>query len=154
MPAQKLKDFLDRHDIKYATTSHSLAYTAQEIAASAHIAGQELAKTVMVKIDNKMAMAVLPASYKVSFDLLKQAAGAGKVELANEQEFRDMFPELEVGAMPPFGNLYGMEVFVDESLSQDDEIAFNDGSHTELMRLAYRDFDRLVKPKTAKFAAR
>ena len=154
MPAQKLKEFLDRHGIKYATTSHSLAYTAQEIAASAHITGQELAKTVMVKIDDKMAMAVLPASYKVSFDLLKKAAGASKVELANEQEFKDMFPESEVGAMPPFGNLYGMEVFVDESLSQDDEIAFNDGSHTELMKLAYRDFERLVKPKAAKFAAR
>ena len=108
----------------------------------------------MVKIDDKMAMAVLPASYKVSFDLLKKAAGASKVELANEQEFRDMFPESEVGAMPPFGNLYGMEVFVDESLSQDDEIAFNDGSHTELMKLAYGDFERLAKPKAAKFAAR
>ena len=151
---QKLKDFLDRHNIKYATTIHSLAYTAQEIAASAHIAGKELAKTVMVKIDDKIAMAVLPASYKVSFDLLKKAAGARKVELANEQEFRDMFPELEVGAMPPFGNLYGMEVFVDESLSQDDEIAFNAGSHTELIKVAYRDFEGLVKPKTAKFAAR
>ena len=154
MPPQKLKEFLDRHGIKYATASHSLAYTAQEIAASAHIAGQELAKTVMVKIDDKIAMAVLPASYKVSFDLLKKAAEASKVELANEQEFRDMFPELEVGAMPPFGNLYGMEVFVDESLSEDDEIAFNDGSHTELMKLAYRDFERLVKPKAARFAAR
>jgi Ala-tRNA(Pro) deacylase len=154
MPAQKLKDFLDRHNIKYVTLSHSLAYTAQEIAASAHIAGKELAKTVMVKIDDKMAMAVLPASYKVSFDLLKKAAGASKVELSNEQEFRDMFPESEVGAMPPFGNLYGMEVFVDESLSQDDEIAFNDGSHTELIKLAYGDFERLVKPRAAKFAAR
>ena len=154
MPTQKLKEFLDRHGIKYATTSHSLAYTAQEIAASAHIGGQELAKTVMVKIDDKMAMAVLPASYKVSFDLLKKAAGASKIELAHEQEFRDMFPELEVGAMPPFGNLYGMEVFVDESLSEDDEIAFNDGSHTELMKLSYRDFERLVKPKAARFAAR
>src|SRR5215831_5034864 len=111
-------------------------------------------KNVMVKIDDKMAMAVLPASYKVSFDLLKKAAGASKVELAHEQEFRDMLPELEVGAMPPFGNLYGMEVFVDESLSEDDEIAFNDGSHTELMKLSYRDFERLVKPKAARFAAR
>jgi len=90
MPAQKLKDFLDWHNIKYVTISHSLAYTAQEIAASAHIAGKDLAKTVMVKIDDKMAMAVLPASYKVSFDLLKKAAGASKVELANEQEFRDL----------------------------------------------------------------
>jgi Ala-tRNA(Pro) deacylase len=154
MPAEKLEAFLDRHNIKYVTISHSFAYTAQEIAASAHIAGKELAKTVMVKVDDKMAMAVLPASYKVSFDLLKKAAGASKVELANEQEFRDMFPESEVGAMPPFGNLYGMEVFVDESLSEDDEIAFNAGSHTELIRLAYRDFERLVKPNAAKFAAR
>ena len=151
MPAQKLKDFLDRHNIKYVTISHSLAYTAQEVAASAHIAGKELAKTVMVKIDGKMAMAVLPASYKVNLELLKTAAGASKVELANEQEFRDMFPESEVGAMPPFGNLYSMEVFVDESLSEDEEIAFNDGSHTELLKLAYRDFERLVKPKAAKF---
>jgi Ala-tRNA(Pro) deacylase len=95
-------EFLDGSRIKYVTITHSLAYTAQEIAASAHVAGKELAKTVIVKIDDKMAMAVLPASYKVSFDLLKKAAGASKVELANEQEFRDMFPELEVGAMPPF----------------------------------------------------
>ena len=154
MPAQKLKDFLDRHNIKYVTISHSLAYTAQEIAASAHIAGKELAKTVMVKIDDTLAMAVLPASYKVSFDLLKEVAGARKIELANEQEFKDMFPESEVGAMPPFGNLYGVEVFVDDSLSQDEEIAFNAGSHQELIKLAYRDFERLVKPKAEKFAAR
>ena len=154
MPAQKLKDFLDRHNIKYVTISHSLAYTAQEIAPSAHVAGKELAKTVMVKIDDKMAMAVLPAAFKISFDLLKKAAGAANVELANEQEFKDMFPESELGAMPPFGNLYGMEVFVDEILSQDEEIAFNAGSHTELIKLAYRDFERLVKPKAAKFSAR
>jgi Ala-tRNA(Pro) deacylase len=154
MPAQKLKEFLDSHKIKYVTITHSLAYTAQDIAASAHIAGKELAKTVMVKVNDKMAMAVLPASYKVGFDLLKKAAGANKVDLANEGEFRDMFPESEVGAMPPFGNLYGMEVFVDESLSQDDEIAFNAGSHTELIKLGYRDFERLVKPKVAKFSAR
>ena len=154
MPAQKLKEFLDSSRIKYVTITHSLAFTAQEIAACAHVAGKALAKTVIVKIDDKMAMAVLPASYRVNFDLLKKATGASKVELANEQEFRDMFPELEVGAMPPFGNLYGMDVFVDESLSQDDEIAFNDGSHTELMKLAYRDFEQLVKPKTARFVAR
>jgi hypothetical protein len=91
---------------------HSLAYTAQEIAASAHIAGKEPAKTVIVKIDDKMAIAVLPASHKVNFDRLKKTAGASKVQLASEREFRDMFPESEVGAMPPFGNLYGMEVFV------------------------------------------
>ena len=154
MPVKELVDFLTSHNIKYVTLSHSSAHTAQEIAASVHIAGKELAKTVMVKIDDKMAMAVLPASLKVSFDLLKKAAGASKVELANEREFRNMFPESELGAMPPFGNIYGMEVFSDESLAQDEEIAFNAGSHTELIKLAYRDFERLVKPNVARFAAR
>jgi Ala-tRNA(Pro) deacylase len=151
---QKLRDFLDKHNIQYVTSSHSLAYTAQETAAAAHIAGQELAKTVMVKIEDKLAMAVVPASFKVNLDLLRKATGANKVELAHEQEFGSMFPESEVGAMPPFGNLYGMEVFVDESLSHDEEIAFNAGSHTELMKLAYKDFERLINPKVASFAAR
>ena len=152
MPVKKLRDFLDSHSIKYVTISHSQAYTAQEIASSAHIPGKELAKTVMIKIDGKMAMAVLPASYKVDFDLLKKNIGASKVELASEKEFQDIFPECDVGAMPPFGNLYGMEVFAAESLSEDEEITFNAGSHTELIRLAYKDFERLVKPKVLKFS--
>jgi len=153
MPVKKLKEFLDSNNIKYLTISHSGAYTAQQIAASAHIPGQELAKTVMVKIDGKMAMAVLPASYRVDFDLLKKTIGVKSVELASEQEFEDMFPECEIGAMPPFGNLYGMEVFVAENLTKDKEIAFNAGSHTELIRLTYKDFERLVKPKVMKFTS-
>ncbi len=152
MPLRKLKDFLDSKDIKYVTISHSTAYTANEVAASAHISGKELAKTVMVKIDGKMTMTVLPASYKVDFGLLQEAVGASKAELASEQEFQDMFPGCEIGAMPPFGNLYGMEVFVDESLCEDEEIAFNAGSHTELIRLSYKDFEKLVKPKVVKFS--
>jgi len=154
MPVKKLKEFLDSCDIKYVIVTHSSAFTAQEIAGSAHIAGKELAKTVMVKVDGKMAMAVLPASYKVDFDLLQKAAGAGKVELATEQEFQDLFPECDVGAMPPFGNLYGMDVFVAESLAEDKEIAFNAGSHTELIRISYQDFETLVKPTVAKFSSR
>lgn len=153
MPVKKLKDFLDNQKIKYVTVTHSPTYTAQEIAASAHIPGKELAKTVMVKIDGKMAMAVLPASCKVDFDLLKKAAQADRIELASEKEFKDLFPECELGAMPPFGNLYGMEVFVADTLAEDEEIAFNAGSHTELIRLAYRDFERLVKPKVGKFSS-
>jgi Ala-tRNA(Pro) deacylase len=152
MPVKKLKDFLDNQNIKYVTITHSPTYTAQEIAASAHIPGKVMAKTVMVKIDGKMAMAVLPASCKVDFDLLKKAAGASTVGLASEQEFKNLFPECEIGAMPPFGNLYGMEVFVADALAEDEEIAFNAGSHTELIRLAYRDFERLVKPKVVKFS--
>jgi Ala-tRNA(Pro) deacylase len=153
MPVKKLKDFLDNQKIKYVTVTHSPTYTAQEIAASAHIPGKELAKTVMVKLDGKMAMAVLPASCKVDFDLLKKAAQADRIELASEKEFKDLFPECELGAMPPFGNLYGMEVFVADTLAEDEEIAFNAGSHTELIRLAYRDFERLVKPKVGKFSS-
>lgn len=149
MPIQRLKEFLDREKVKYISISHSPAYTAQEIAASAHVPGKELAKTVIVKLDGRMAMAVLPASLKIDFAKLKQAAGAGQVELASEQEFRDMFPGCEVGAMPPFGNLYDMDVYVSPQLAEDEEIAFNAGSHTELVKLAYRDFQRLVQPKLA-----
>ena len=152
MPVKKLKEYLDRHQVKYVTISHPTVYTTQEIAASAHIPGKELAKTVMVKIDGKTAMAVLPASYRVDFDLLKKAAGASSVKLAGEEEFKNMFPDCEIGAMPPFGNLYGMDVFVAASLAEDAEIAFNAGSHSELIRLSYKDFERLVKPKLAKFS--
>lgn len=154
MPVNRLKDLLDSNKIKYTTISHSPAYTAQQIAASAHIPGRELAKTVVIKLDGKMAMAVLPASHKVDFDLLKKATEAGKVELASEQEFKDMFPECEVGAMPPFGNLYGMDVFVAESLAEDDEIAFNACSHKELIRMTFKDYEKLAKPKVIKFASR
>src|SRR4029450_1593487 len=111
MPVKRLTEFLDSHAIKYVTIVHSRAFTAQEVAASAHIPGKELAKTVMVKLDGRMAMAVLPASAKINFDLLKNAAGASRVELSSEREFKDLFPECETGSMPPFGNLYGMDVW-------------------------------------------
>ncbi len=146
MIAKKLKDFLDSHNVKYVTIAHSLAFTALEIAESAHIPAKELAKTVIVKVDSKMAMAVLPAAYRVDLDLLKDAFEAKKVELASEQEFTAMFPDCEVGAMPPFGNLYGMDVYVAESLTEDEEIAFNAGSHSEVVKMAYKDFEVLVQP--------
>jgi|TARA_Y100000294_G_scaffold166962_1_gene175724 Ala-tRNA(Pro) deacylase len=152
MPVKKLKEFLDTNNIKYVTISHSPSYTAQEIAASVHIPGKELAKTVMIKIGGNLAMAVLPASFKADFRLLKEITGGKEVELADEKEFEDKFPGCETGAMPPFGNLYGMEVLVEESLSEDDEIVFNAGSHSELIRLSYYDFERTVKPRVAKFS--
>jgi len=152
MPSQKLKEFLDENKVKYISVQHSSAYTAQEIAAIAHIPGKDLAKTVMIKIDGKMAMAVLPASYKVSFDHLKEALDVNEVRLAYEQEFMDKFPDCEVGAMPPFGNIYGMDVYVAESLAEDEEIAFNACSHTELIKMKFSDFERLVKPKRIKFS--
>jgi Ala-tRNA(Pro) deacylase len=151
MPVKKLKEFLDGAGVKYVVVTHAPAYTAQEVAASAHIPGRELAKTVMVKLDGKMAMAVLPASHVVDFPKLKATAGASKAELASEEEFRSLFPECEVGAMPPFGNLYGTPVYVESGLAEDAEIAFNAGSHKELFRMAYKDFQALVKPKTGAF---
>jgi Ala-tRNA(Pro) deacylase len=151
MPVQTLKNFLDKKGVKYTTISHSVAFTAQEIAALAHIHGKELAKTVIVKTDGRMFMAVLPASYQIDLALLSEVV-ASPVELASEYEFQSRFPNCELGAMPPFGNLYDMEVYVDESLSEGKEIAFNAGTHKELVRLAYNDFEQLVTPVMASFA--
>jgi len=153
MPVAKLKEFLDSHNIKYVAMTHSPAYTAQAIAASAHVSGKELAKTVMIKIDGKMAMAVLPASYRVDLDLMRDAVAAQMVEIATEAEFEGMFPGCEVGAMPPFGNLYGMDVFSAKRLAEDEEIVFNAGTHIELIKLAYADFERLVSPTVVAFSA-
>ena len=155
MPVVKeLKELLDKQNIKYVTISHSLAYTAQETAALAHVSGKEIAKTVIVKIDGVLAMAVLPASRHIDSSALKYATKAQSVELASELEFSGRFAGCETGAMPPFGNLYGMAVFVDESLAKDKEVAFNAGTHRELIRLSYADFEALVKPTVLNFAYR
>jgi Ala-tRNA(Pro) deacylase len=146
MPAKKLKDYLDREHVHYEMLGHIKAYTAQEIAAAAHIPGKEFAKTVMVKLDQEMVMVVLPADHQLNFGALKKITGASAVELATEEEFKNLFPECEIGAMPPFGNLYNLEVFEDPALAEDQEISFNAGSHTELMRMAHKDFERLVHP--------
>jgi len=146
MPLSKLREFLDQHRIKYLIISHSVAYTAQGIAALTHTPGKELAKTVMVMVDGRLAMAVVPASYRVDLSKLKRHLRADSVELASEGEFRDRFADCETGAMPPFGNLYGMDVFADEGLALDKEIAFNAGSHRELVRMSFTDFRDLVRP--------
>jgi len=147
MPTQKLKDYLDQHEIHYVTISHSPAYTAQRIAEVTKIPGKELAKTVIVKIDDEFAMAVLPASRRVNLEHLQEAIGADEVSLSSEKEFNELFPDCEVGAMPPFGNLYDMGVYVAEQLTEDEEIAFNAGSHSELVKMSYNDFANLVTPQ-------
>ena len=148
MPVKKLKEHLDSEKIKYITLSHSPAYTAMEVAESAHVPGRVLAKTVMVKLDGLMAMAVLPSTHKVDLNLLRESAGAEEARLATEEEFKSLFPDCETGAMPPFGNLYNMDVYVSPSLTEDDQIAFNAG--TQVMWLAYPDFVRLVEPKVVR----
>ncbi len=152
MPIEKLREFLDGNKVKYVTIRHSTAFTAQETAASAHIPGKELAKTVVLRIDGRMVIAVLPASHKLDIPLLKKAVGARDVEIAHEADFRDMFPGCDTGAMPPFGNLFGMEVLVDERLAESEEIAFNACSHSELVKLRYADYIELVKPRIASFS--
>src|SRR5881396_4315232 len=150
MPIKKLKDHLDGEKIKYVTISHSPAFTAMEVAESAHVPGRALAKTVMVKLDGRMAMAVLPSTRKVDLNLLRESAGAEEAKLATEAEFKSLFPDCETGAMPPFGNLYGMEVYVAPKLTEDEQIGFNAGSHTEAIRMKYGDFRRLVNPKVVR----
>lgn len=146
MPLSKFRKFLDSHNIKYLVISHSLAYTAQGIAALTHVSGKKLAKTVILKIDGILAMAVVPASLYVDLDRLRSLTGAQVVELATEREFKDAFPDCETGAMPPFGNLYDMSVYADASLSENEEITFSAGTHRELMRMSWYDLVRLVNP--------
>ncbi|MCS7091349.1 MAG: YbaK/EbsC family protein [Verrucomicrobiota bacterium] len=151
MPIHKLKEFLDAHGVKYLCISHSPAYTAQEVAASAHIPGRSMAKVVIVDLDGELVMAVLPATRKVVLQDLRALTGCEHARFAPEETFQARFPDCEIGAMPPFGNLYGMKVYAAESLRENPRIAFNAGSHTEVIQITWSDFERLVKPTVAAF---
>ena len=148
----KLREFLDANKASYSVHSHPTAYTAQEIAALSHVKGRALAKVVMVKAGADLAMVVLPADHKVDFGRLKTILGAKDVRLAQEGEFSGVFPGCEVGAMPPFGNLFNPPVYADRSLEKDEEIVFNAGTHTLTAKMAWRDYARLVKPRMEDFA--
>jgi len=152
MILKKLRQFLDQHHVRHVVISHSPAYTAQEIAQAAHVHGEQFAKTTIVKLDGELAMAVLPATCKVDLGLLGAAARARKAELADENDFRLRFPECELGAMPPFGNLFDMHVYVDEALTKEKNVAFNAGSHTELVQMTVADFAALAKPRVARIS--
>jgi len=152
--SERLTHFLEQQHVPFVTIPHARAYTAQEIAASIHVPGQEVAKTVIVQADGKLYMAVMPATRRADLVLLKKSLGVKKIRLATEAEFEGIFPECEVGAMPPFGNLYRIPVVVDESLKKDREIVFNAGSHTETVKMAFDEFVELVKPIFAAFTER
>jgi Ala-tRNA(Pro) deacylase len=149
----QLKSYLDDNQIKYSIITHSRAYTSPELAQIMHVPGKELAKTVVVKIDGKLAMAVLPSSHRIDFNKMKQVLGAKEIELAIEHEFENNFPKCELGAMPPFGNLFDLKVFVSRDLRDDMEIVFNAGTHTDAIRMLYADFERLVKPVVCEFSS-
>lgn len=151
MPASKLREFLDSHGVKYVSIRHSPAFTAQEVAQSVHVSGRDFAKTIVVSIESGMAMVVLPASRRIVMSDLREMLQVPHVRLASEQEFRDLFPDCELGAMPPFGHLYGLPVYVAESLAEEEEIAFNAGTHTEVIKMRYEDFEALAKPVVLDF---
>ena len=148
----RLKSYLDKNGVDYHIFYHQRVYTTQEVAAAQHVSGKELAKVVMVKVGSELAMMVLSASFMVDMDKLKTLFQGKVVKLAREEEFQGLFPDCEIGAMPPFGNLYDLKVYVDTSLAEQPHIVFQAGSHVETIRMAYRDFANLVKPKVVDFA--
>jgi Ala-tRNA(Pro) deacylase len=152
MPCEKLLEYLDEHGIDYEFHEHPRAYAAEDVARSVDFPRRSFAKTVLVKLDGIMAMAVVSASFKINFNLLRDAAGAGAIALALEEDFAPRFPDCELGAMPPFGNLYGMDVYADGELAASPTIAFNAGTHREVLTMAWDDFEVLVEPRVARFA--
>ena len=150
---RRLKELFDEAKVSYEVYNHPLAYTAQEIAARQHFSGKEMAKVVMIEVDDRLIMGVIPGSQKINLNTVKASLGAKQARLATEDEFISRFPECEVGAMPPFGHLFGLPVFVDPALEKDDVIYFNAGNHVQTVRLSYKDFARLVKPQIARLVA-
>lgn len=146
MPATRMKEFLDENGVFYTNVRHSPAFTSTEIAESVHMDRHDFAKTIVVVIDEVMGLVVVPASARLALPELREMFQTTHVRLATEDEFTDVFPDCALGAMPPFGNLYGLPIYVEASLAERPEIAFNAGTHTEVIKMAYADFDRLVRP--------
>lgn len=147
MLSPRLHNFLDERHVAYTTLIHDRAVTAQATAHAAHVRQRHFAKTVMLKIEGELAMLVMPAAYRVHLTRLSRALAGREVEIAHELEFKTAFPDCELGAMPPFGNLYGMPVYVDSRLALEPEITFNAGSHTDLVQMPYTEFARLAQPE-------
>ena len=148
----KTTEFLENSQVKYETTTHRAAFTAQRMAALEHVKGQYVAKPVIVKADGKFLMCVLAACNKIDFDALRRQIGASKVELADEDEIAKIFTDCEIGAEPPFGNLYGLTTIMDKSLEKDDHILFQADSHERGVRMKMADYLRLAKPKVLEFS--
>lgn len=152
MSARRTIEFLDGNKVNYVTFPHAAANSAQEVAASTHVPGRHMAKTVVVRLDDKLALAVVPANRMLDLARLREESGADDVRLAEEAEFIDRFEGCQLGAMPPFGNLFGIETYVDRALARDDCIVFNAGSHTEAIGMTFSDYRHLARPKIAQIA--
>jgi len=144
---EKLEAYLREQGVPFERQQHSIAFTAQEVAASEHLPGDIVAKVVMVFADGDMVMLVLPASHRADLTKVSAALAATEVWLADEHEFAEIFRDCDIGAMPPFGNLYGVPVYMDRILTEDETIVLQAGTHTDTIRMAYADYARLVNPK-------
>jgi Ala-tRNA(Pro) deacylase len=147
---KKLKELFDGAKVSYEVYNHPLAYTAQEIAQSQHVSGDQMAKVVMLKVDGKLVMAVVTGSQKVHPPTVRASLDAYEVRLASEDEFVSRFPDCEIGAMPPFGNLFGLPVYVDPAVAKDESIYFNAGNHAQTVRIRYKDFEKLAIPSVVR----
>ncbi len=150
---ERLRRYLEEQGVSYEVAAHPERYTTQEVAAAAHVSGKAVAKIVMVKTGGGFAMAVLPAACRLGVQRARDLMGDPGVTVAAESEFRGLFPDCEAGAMPPFGNLYGISVYVDDELAAQERITFQAGNHHEVVTMRYADFARLVQPRQAEFCA-
>lgn len=148
----RLEGYLCEQGVPFQMQSHYRAFTAQQVASSEHISGKMMVKVVMVLADGALVMLVLPASQQVDLGKVAAGLGAREVTLASERDFAPAFPDCELGAQPPFGNLYGLPVYVDPTLAEDDVIVFQAGTHTEAISMRYEDYDRLVQPVVGDFS--
>ena len=149
---ERMEKYLRENGVGFEVKTHDQAFTMQEVAAALHVPGNQVAKVVIVCADDQKAMLVLPAPYRMNVDLVRDLVGAKKVRLAKEEEFTDLFPDCATGAMPPFGNLYGVPVYVDRSMAEEPDMVFRIGTHRETMKIAYADFLRLAQPVVGDFS--
>lgn len=149
---ERMEQYLRENGAGFEVMVHSQAFTMQEVAAALHVPGDQVAKVVIVKADGDTAMLVLPAPCRLNIDMVCTLLGAKKARLAKEKEFADLFPDCATGAMPPFGNLYDVPVYVDRSMAEQSDMVFRIGTHRETMKIAYADFARLAKPTVGDFA--
>jgi len=147
---KKLKELFDETKVSYEVYNHPMAYTAQGIAQRQHFSGNEMAKVVMLRADGELVMAVVTGSQKVDLPTVRASLGADEVRLAREDEFYIKFPHCEIGAMPPFGNLFGLPVYMDPAVTKDESIYFNAGNHVQTVRIRYKDFEKLVNPQVVR----
>lgn len=148
MPVKQLEEYLDAHNVSYVVIAHSPAYTAKQIADLVQVDSGQIAKTVMIYLDGVLSMVVLPASCRIRMDRFSRAMGTELIDLASEQEFEDRFPECEVGAMPPFGRIYEIPMYMYEGFMESGDIVFRAGAHNEVIKMNFKDYKMLAQPMT------